>query len=126
MDREINAPGHGKNVFDGLNATNKNCLKGKMEPIGKLARNDTSKIEILPRASKYVSIKSIDQYIHIINNKDRLNGLKGCTKMQKREYLFKYQSHLYNIQSNYNFERISITMGWNNNLFPSLNDIIGK
>ena len=43
MDREINAPGHGKNVFDGLNATNKNCLKGKMEPIGKLASNDTIK-----------------------------------------------------------------------------------
>ena len=28
----------------------------------------------------------------MINNKDRLNGLKGITKMQKRESLFKYQS----------------------------------
>ena len=29
MDREINAPGHGKNVVDRLNETDKLCLKGK-------------------------------------------------------------------------------------------------
>ena len=28
MDRVINAPGHGKNVLDGLNATYKRYLKG--------------------------------------------------------------------------------------------------
>ena len=28
-DREINAPGHGKNVVDGINATDKRYLKGK-------------------------------------------------------------------------------------------------
>ena len=29
MDRAINTPGHGKNVVDGLNATEKRYLKGK-------------------------------------------------------------------------------------------------
>ena len=29
MDRAINAPGHGKNVVDGLNAKDKLYLKGK-------------------------------------------------------------------------------------------------
>ena len=40
-DRTINEPGHGMNVVDGLNATDKRYLKGKMEIIGKLGSNDT-------------------------------------------------------------------------------------
>ena len=50
MDRSINAPGNGNNVYDGLNAKYKRYLKGEMELIGKLASNDTSKIGILPSA----------------------------------------------------------------------------
>ena len=42
-------------------------------------------------ASKYVSIKISDQFIHILNNKERLNGPKGCKKIQNREALLKYQ-----------------------------------
>ena len=41
MDQEIHAPGHERIVFDGINATDKRYLKGKMELIGKLASNDT-------------------------------------------------------------------------------------
>ena len=37
MDHEINAPGHGNNVFDVL-------FEGEMRLLGKLASNDTSKI----------------------------------------------------------------------------------
>ena len=62
-----------------------------MELIGKLASNNTSKIGMLPSASKYVSIKLSDQCIQNINNKDKLNGLKGNPKMKNRESLFKYQ-----------------------------------
>ena len=40
-----------------------------MELMGKLASKDTTDIAMLPSASKYVSIKILDQYIHIINNK---------------------------------------------------------
>ena len=91
MDRAINALGHGIIVDDGINAMVNNDLKGKMEPIGKLRINHTTKIGILPSASKYVSIKFADECLHIINNKEILNGLKGSTKMQNREPLFKYQ-----------------------------------
>ena len=52
-----------------------------MELISKLASNNTSKIEMLPSASKEVSIKFEDQCINIINNKELLNGLKGITKI---------------------------------------------
>ena len=51
-----------------------------MEVIGKLASNNISNIGILPSASKYVLIKFAYQCIHIINNKEILNGLKGSTK----------------------------------------------
>ena len=57
-----------------------------MELIGKLESNYTSNIGIIPSASKDISIKFADQCLHIINNKERLNGLKVITKMQKNHY----------------------------------------
>ena len=69
MDRVINAPGHGNNVVYGLNAEDKRYLKGEMEIMDKLASNDTTKIAILPNASRYVSINFAYQCLHIFNNK---------------------------------------------------------
>ena len=45
---------------------------------------------MLPSAPKDVSIKLAEQCLHILNNNDRLNGLKGIKKLQKRVSLFKY------------------------------------
>ena len=50
MDRAINVPGHGKNVVDGINATDKLYLKEKMKLIGKLESNDTTNIRMIPNA----------------------------------------------------------------------------
>ena len=83
-DLEINSPGHRENFVDGLNAMYKYYLKRKMEIIGKLSSNDISDIGIIPSASKEVSAKFADQRIKIINNKERLNGLKVRTNIQKR------------------------------------------
>ena len=83
MDLAIKKPGNGKNVVDGLNATDKTYLKEQMELIGKLASKDTSNIGMLPNASKYVFIKISDQCIHINNNKETLNGIKGSKKTVK-------------------------------------------
>ena len=69
MDRAINTPGHGNNVVDRLNSKGKPYLKGKIELIGKLGGNDTSNIVMLTSASKDVSVKFLDQCIHILNNK---------------------------------------------------------
>ena len=57
MDRAMDAPGHGNNVADGFNATDKHYLKGEMELIGKLSSNNTTNIGMLPSASKDVSIE---------------------------------------------------------------------
>ena len=82
MDKSINAPVHGNNFVDGLDATDKRYLKDKMELMAILSSNYTTNIGILPSTSKYISIKFADQYLHILNNKERLNGLKGSTKMK--------------------------------------------
>ena len=47
-DSKMNGSGHGNNVVDGLNTTTKCYFKGEMEPIGKLASNDSSKIGMIP------------------------------------------------------------------------------
>ena len=47
MYHEINSSGHGNDIVDVLNATDKCYLKEQMELLGKLASNDTSNIVIL-------------------------------------------------------------------------------
>ena len=54
-----------------------------MELIGKLESKFTSNIVIVPSASKDVSIKFSDQCIHILNNNEILNGLKGNKKCKR-------------------------------------------
>ena len=94
--------------------------------IGKLSGDDASNIEIIPSFSNDVSIQFEDQCIQIIENKDRLNGLKSSTKMKNIYSLFKYQSHFYNIQRNDDVNHRGIKIRWNNKNFTSLNVINGK
>ena len=82
--------------------------------------------DVLLLASKDVSVKFVDQRIPILNNKGRLNGLKGITKMKNRESLFKYQSRIYNVQRKSDVNHTGMKMKWKNILFPSLNVINGK
>ena len=81
-----------------------------MEPIGKSIGNNISKIVIITSASEYISIKFAEQRLHILNNKDRLNLLKGSTKIQNRESLFKYQSRLLNVQKNNDVKHIGMKL----------------
>ena len=57
-------------------------MKGQIEIIGTLESDVTTKLVILPSSSTDVSNNSSDQYIHILNNKERYNGLKRSTKMK--------------------------------------------
>ena len=50
MDRKINVPGHGNNIVDGLDTTEKLYLKKQMKLIGRLGSNNTSNIGMLPSA----------------------------------------------------------------------------
>ena len=48
MYHAINEPGHGKNVVNHINTTEKIDMKEQMELIGKLTSKDTSNIGIIP------------------------------------------------------------------------------
>ena len=97
-----------------------------MELIGKLGSSYISNIGMLPSASKDISIKFADQCLHILNNKEIFNGLKGRTNIQKRESLFKYQSRIYIFQRNSDVNHRDMKIIWNKKLFPPLNFINGK
>ena len=118
MDRTMDEPGQRNNVVGGINAKDKHYLKEQMELIGKSESNDTPNIGMLPSSSKEVPIKFSDRCINILNNKERLDVLKGSTKMQNIESLFKYQSRIYNVQSNYDVNHRCMKMRCNNKLFP--------
>ena len=66
---------------------------------------------------KDVPIEFADQCICIINNKESLNEIKGSRKMKNMESLFKYQSLIYNVQSNSDVNHSGMKMRWNNNFF---------
>ena len=89
-------------------------MKGKIELIDKLGSNDTKNIVMLTCASKDVLIKVSYQRLHILNNKEILNGLKGGIKMQKRESLLKYQSCIYNMQRKSDVNHRGMKMRWIN------------
>ena len=81
MYRAMNEPGHGNNVVDGLNKMEMSYVKEKMELFSNLSSNNTSKIRMLPSASKDVSLKFSGQCLYILNNKEKLNGIKGIKKI---------------------------------------------
>ena len=91
--------------------------------MGKLSSNNTTDIGMLPSASKYVSINFADQCLHILNNKEILNRLKGSTKMQKIQSQFKYQSRIYNFQSISDVDHRDMKMGWKKQTFSIINNI---
>ena len=91
--------------------------------MGKLACNDTSNIGMIFSDLKHVSIKFLDQCTHIMNNEERLNELKGSTKLQNRSSIFKCQSSMYSVQRNYYINHRDMKIQWNTKLFPSFNFI---
>ena len=65
---------------------------------------------MITSSSKDVSIKLADQCIHILNNKERSNELKGSITIKNRESLLKYQSRIYNVQRNSDVDPRGIKM----------------
>ena len=72
---------------------------------------------MLASASKDVSITFSDKCLHILNNKEILDGIKGSTKIKSKESLLKYQSLIYNVQSNFNVNHRGMKMISNNKNF---------
>ena len=78
MDHKINAPAHGKNLVDGINATA--FFKDQKEIFGDLKTNHTSNIGMFPCASKTGPTNFVGECLLNINSKVWFNKIKECKK----------------------------------------------
>jgi hypothetical protein len=98
IDRAIGAPGHGKDIVDGLNATDKRFLRGRMCLIGSPEANDGAKRmaahSMVEGASKSLALECA----RLCSDETRITGVKGHSKHKKRESNSKVTLRNYHIQ----------------------------
>jgi hypothetical protein len=85
IDHAVGAPGHGKDVVDGINAIDKRFLAGKMCLIGTPEANDRPKLmqaaSMIENATKSLAGESV----RLCREETRVSGVKGYAKHAKRE-----------------------------------------
>jgi hypothetical protein len=82
IDRAIGAPGHGKDVVDGLNATDKQFIQGKMCMIGTPESADSEKRMV---AHSMAGNARAEKCVRLCSEEGRAEGVKSEKKYQKRE-----------------------------------------
>jgi hypothetical protein len=106
FDRAIRAPGHGKDIVDGLEPANKQDLITKMQMIG-LAKAGAEGTEENNGASSCMSAewmvkgtsKSLAvECVRLCSDKERSNGVKSERKYRKQESEAKMKQRHYHIQ----------------------------
>jgi hypothetical protein len=90
IDRAIGAPGHGKDIVDGLNATDKRFLKGKMCLIGSLEANNSAHRMVAHSMVEGASKSLAEECARLCSDEARTSGVKGSLKSEKRETNSKY------------------------------------
>jgi hypothetical protein len=98
INRSIGAPGHGKDIVDGLNATGKLFLQGKMCLIGLPEANDSSK-QMDAHSMVEGAYKSLAaECARLCSKEARASGVKSDMKSIKRESSLKLKFWLYHLQ----------------------------
>ena len=82
IDRAIGDPGHGKDIVDGLNATDKHFLQGKMCIIGSPEANDGKKRMAAHSMFNRVANSFSNKCAGLCSDEARLCGRKGKKNMQ--------------------------------------------
>ena len=85
IDRAIGAPGHGKDVVDWLNATDKRFLRGKMCLIGTPESTDSVKRMAAHSMVGDASFSLAEECVRLCSEEGRAGGVKSEKKYQKRE-----------------------------------------
>jgi hypothetical protein len=98
VDRAIGASGHGKDIVDGLNATDKRFLKGKMCPIGSPEANDSAHRMVAHSMVEGASKSLAEEGSHLCSDEARTSGVKGSVKSEKRETNSKLKLRKYHVQ----------------------------
>ena len=98
IDRQVDAPGHGKGVVDGINAIDKNYLSKMMSL--------TMTPEVITEKDRMSSATMIEgaeksfarECIRLCSNPERKNGVKSDKKSVKRESSAKLKERFYHLQ----------------------------
>ncbi len=98
IDRAIEAPGHGKDIVDGLNATDKRFLKGKMCLIGSPEANGSAHRMVAHSMVEGASKSLAEECAHLCSDEARTSGVKGSVKSEKRETNSKLKLRKYHVQ----------------------------
>lgn len=118
IDRAIKAPGHGKDIVDGLNATDKSYLKESMIHT-KASPDDKREKRMSPQSmSEDEKMSFAHECLRLCSHPDRLTGVKGQTKHAKREAAAKLLCRCYYTMSMDDVLFSSLCMGVAKN--PSL------
>jgi hypothetical protein len=99
FDRAIGAPSHGKDVIDGINATDKQYLAGSMCLVGTPEANNADKRIAAQSMVEMVSKSLADECVQLCSLDSRLHGLKGHMKHAKREVTAKLKIRHYHLQN---------------------------
>jgi hypothetical protein len=98
IDRAIGAPGHGKDIVDGLNATDKAYLGGCMCLIGTPEANNGEKRMAAESMTETASKSLAFECARLCSISSRINGVKGDAKSAKRESEAKIKRRHYHVQ----------------------------
>jgi hypothetical protein len=85
IDRAIGAPGHGKDIVDGLNATDKRFLKGEICLIGSPEANNFAQRMVAHSMVEGASKSLAEECARLCSDEARTSGVKGSMKSEKRE-----------------------------------------
>jgi hypothetical protein len=85
IDQAIGAPGHGKDIVDGINATDKRYLAGKMCLIGTPEANDGPRMMQAASMLENAATSLAAESVRLCTEESRVRGVKGNTKHAKRE-----------------------------------------
>jgi hypothetical protein len=110
MDRAIGAPGHGKDIVDGLNATDKMYLKKQMCMIGTPESNDSQKRMEAHSMTETASLSLAEECARLCSRRERAEGVKGDVKLKKREEKAKMKNRTYHVhkETDVRFSKLSM------------------
>lgn len=98
IDRAIGAPGHGKDIVDGLNATDKQFLSYKMCKIGLPEVNETDSRMSAASMVEGTSFSLAEECARLCSDASRVTGVKSEGKYAKRENAATMKKRTYHVQ----------------------------
>jgi hypothetical protein len=98
IDRAISAPGHGKDIVDGINAIDKEFLRSKMCMIGTPEASDGNKRMAAHSMVEGASKSLAQEALRLCADTSRLSGVKSEKKYSKREENSRLKLRHYHLQ----------------------------